>query len=48
MALGLGLFGLGMGGGEVALDVEGAEVERLLGRSTMPAMHGKRAASGRG
>ncbi|MEU9153526.1 MFS transporter [Streptomyces sp. NPDC048417] len=40
VALGLGLFGLGMGGGEVALNVEGAEVERLLGRSTMPAMHG--------
>ncbi|MER7841607.1 MFS transporter [Streptomyces sp. NPDC096040] len=40
VALGLGLFGLGMGGGEVALNVEGAEVERLLSRSTMPAMHG--------
>ncbi|MGW1623175.1 MFS transporter [Streptomyces sp. NPDC002172] len=40
VALGLGLFGLGMGGGEVALNVEGAEVERLLGRSTLPAMHG--------
>lgn len=40
VALGLGLSGLGMGGGEVALNVEGAEVERLLGRSTMPAMHG--------
>ncbi|MGW7423939.1 MFS transporter [Streptomyces sp. NPDC054813] len=40
VTLGLGLFGLGMGGGEVALNVEGAEVERLLGRSTMPAMHG--------
>lgn len=40
VALGLGLFGFGMGGGEVALNVEGAEVERGLGRSTMPAMHG--------
>src|SRR6478735_9020583 len=37
---GLALFGLGMGGGEIALNVEGAEVERGLGRSTMPAMHG--------
>ncbi|GAA1979916.1 MFS transporter [Isoptericola halotolerans] len=40
VALGLGLFGCGMGGGEVALNVEGAEVERLLGRSTLPALHG--------
>jgi fucose permease len=40
VALGLALVGLGMGCGEVALNVEGAEVERLLGRSTMPAMHG--------
>ncbi|MET9087746.1 MFS transporter [Streptomyces sp. NPDC004237] len=40
VALGLGLFGLGMGGDEVALNIEGAEVERLLGRSTLPAMHG--------
>lgn len=40
VAFGLALFGLGMGGGEVALNVEGAEVERLLGRSTMPLMHG--------
>jgi hypothetical protein len=40
VALGLALFGLGMGGGEIALDVEGAEIERGLGRSTMPAMHG--------
>lgn len=40
VALGLGFFGFGMGGGEVAVNVEGAEVERLLGRSTLPAMHG--------
>ncbi|MFH8800873.1 MFS transporter [Streptomyces sp. NPDC017936] len=40
VALGLALFGLGMGGGEVGLNVEGAEVERLLGRSTLPAIHG--------
>ena len=40
VAAGLALFGLGMGGGEIALNVEGAEVERGLGRSTMPAMHG--------
>lgn len=40
VALGLGLFGCGMGGGEVALNIEGAEVERRLGRSAMPLMHG--------
>ncbi|SKC42399.1 MFS transporter [Krasilnikoviella flava] len=40
VALGLGLVGCGMGGGEIALNIEGAEVERLLGRSEMPAMHG--------
>ncbi|WP_129838151.1 MFS transporter [Streptomyces sp. RFCAC02] len=40
VAAGLALIGVGMGGGEVALNIEGAEVERLLGRSTLPAMHG--------
>jgi len=40
VAGGLALFGLGMGGGEIALNVDGAEVERLLDRSVMPAMHG--------
>lgn len=39
-AAGLALFGLGIGCGEVAMNVEGAEVERLLGRSVLPAMHG--------
>lgn len=40
VAVGLGLIGLGMGAGEVALNIEGAELERLLSRSTLPAMHG--------
>lgn len=40
VAVGLGLFGCGMGSGEIALNVEGAEVERALGRSTLPALHG--------
>jgi len=40
VAIGLGLFGCGMGGAEVAFNIEGAEVERLLGRSAMPLMHG--------
>ncbi|WP_432523017.1 MFS transporter [Kineococcus sp. SYSU DK006] len=40
VALGLALFGLGMGGGEVALNVEGADVEQGMGRAVLPAMHG--------
>lgn len=40
VALGLAIFGLGMGGAEVALNIEGADVERQLGKSTLPAMHG--------
>jgi MFS family permease len=39
-AAGLALFGFGIGAGEVAMNIEGAEVERLLGRSVLPAMHG--------
>ncbi len=40
VAFGLACFGLGMGCGEVAINVEGADVERRLLRSVMPAMHG--------
>jgi MFS family permease len=40
VACGLAFFGLGMGCGEVAMNVEGAEVERQLHRSVLPAMHG--------
>lgn len=40
VAAGLGLFGLGMGGGEIALNIEGADIERLLGRPIMPLLHG--------
>ncbi|MGL3151708.1 MFS transporter [Microbacterium sp. A82] len=39
-AAGLFLFGAGMGGGEVALNVEGADVERVTGRSFLPQLHG--------
>ena len=39
-ALGLAIFGFGVGGGEVAMNIEGAEVERLLSRSVLPALHG--------
>lgn len=37
---GLLLFGLGMGGLEVALNVEGADVEKALDKSVLPALHG--------
>ncbi|WP_250005387.1 MFS transporter [Actinoplanes sp. M2I2] len=40
VAAGLFLFGLGMGGGEVAMNIEGADVERLTGRPVLPTMHG--------
>lgn len=40
VGLGLFLFGLGMGGGEVAMNVEGADVERLTCRAVLPTMHG--------
>ncbi|MBL7261043.1 MFS transporter [Paractinoplanes lichenicola] len=40
VTLGLFLFGLGMGGGEVAMNIEGADVERLLERAVLPTMHG--------
>lgn len=37
---GLLLFGLGMGGAEVAFNVEGADVEETLDRPVLPALHG--------
>jgi MFS family permease len=37
VALGLFLFGAGMGSAEIAMNIEGAEVERVLGRSVLPA-----------
>jgi MFS family permease len=37
---GLLLFGTGGGLGEVALNIDGAEVERLLDRPVLPALHG--------
>ena len=37
---GLGVFGLGMGSAEVALNVEGAEVETRTGRPFLPVVHG--------
>ncbi len=40
VAVGLALFGLGMGSADVALNVEGSDVERRLRRPTFPAMHG--------
>ncbi len=40
VAFGLFLFGAGMGGGEVALNIEGAAIEQESGRSFLPLMHG--------
>ncbi|MEV6303455.1 MFS transporter [Actinoplanes sp. NPDC051861] len=40
VAAGLLLFGLGMGSGEVAMNIEGADVERLIERPVLPTMHG--------
>lgn len=39
-SLALLLFGLGMGGAELAINIEGAEVERLSGRIILPTLHG--------
>ncbi|GAA2248128.1 MFS transporter [Streptomyces ruber] len=40
VAAGLLLFGAGMGGGEIAINVDGAEVERITGRTVLPTLHG--------
>ncbi|MFJ2239338.1 MFS transporter [Streptomyces sp. NPDC087859] len=37
---GLFLFGAGMGGGEVAVNVDGADVERITGTAVLPTLHG--------
>lgn len=37
---GLLLFGIGMGCSDIAINIEGAEVERLAGRTLMPLLHG--------
>ncbi|MFD4023134.1 MFS transporter [Streptomyces sp. NPDC058576] len=37
---GLALFGAGMGLAEVAFNIEGAAVERMLGRPVLPVLHG--------
>nr|WP_281392143.1 MFS transporter [Brachybacterium halotolerans] len=40
VTLGLALFGAGTGGGEVAMNIEGAAVERESGRTFLPTLHG--------
>ncbi|MFF7646112.1 MFS transporter [Streptomyces canus] len=37
---GLFLFGAGMGSGEVAVNVDGADVERIIGAPVLPTLHG--------
>lgn len=39
-ALGLALFGYGMGSGEIGQNVEGVELEVRVGRSVVPGLHG--------
>ncbi|APC37700.1 hypothetical protein A9R04_24820 [Nocardiopsis dassonvillei] len=40
VAFGLFLFGLGMGAGEIAMNIEGADVERVMSEPLLPRMHG--------
>lgn len=40
VTIGLTLFGLGMGMCEIAINIDGAEVERQMGRSVMHVLHG--------
>ncbi|MGI5396928.1 MFS transporter [Streptomyces sp. CA-251251] len=40
VAAGLCVFGIGMGAGEVALNVDGADVERTAGKAVLPLLHG--------
>jgi fucose permease len=40
VAAGLLLLGLGVGGSEVAINIEGADIERLTGRAVLPTLHG--------
>ncbi|MFI5845172.1 MFS transporter [Catenuloplanes sp. NPDC051500] len=40
VAAGLFLFGFGMGGGEVGMNIEGADVERVTSRPVLPVLHG--------
>ncbi|MEU1215725.1 MFS transporter [Streptomyces sp. NPDC005791] len=40
VAAGLFLSGAGMGGGEVAVNIDGAEVEQITGRMVLPTLHG--------
>ncbi|MFJ8057703.1 MFS transporter [Streptomyces sp. NPDC096142] len=40
VTLGLFLFGAGTGAGEVAINVDGADVERITGKTVLPTLHG--------
>jgi fucose permease len=40
VGFGLFLFGFGIGGSEVAMNIEGADVERITGRVVLPTLHG--------
>jgi fucose permease len=40
VAAGLFVFGFGMGGGEVGMNIDGADVERVTSRPVLPVLHG--------
>ncbi|CAL9331288.1 hypothetical protein SUDANB151_00075 [Streptomyces sp. enrichment culture] len=40
VTVGLCLFGVGVGSGEVAINVDGADVERITGTAVLPTLHG--------
>ncbi len=40
VALGLAFFGLGVGGAEIAVNMDGADVERITGKHLLHALHG--------
>nr|WP_269328527.1 MFS transporter [Kineosporia babensis] len=40
VTVGLFLFGAGVGGGEVAMNIEGADVEQITGKPFLPVLHG--------
>lgn len=40
VGIGLGFFGFGMGSAEIAINLDGAEVERRMGRAVLHTLHG--------
>ena len=40
VVVGLFIFGLGMGGGEIAMNIEGADIENVIHKPVLPHLHG--------